>query len=194
MKSRLLIVMAVLALMDSACAGDVGDEAGVNQDGTASTNTTAAQLTDPTTEETSTTLVGGDESDDQSKSSDPAEPSDGPTTTTRSTKEPERVPGDTTPPVTGETPADLLAQIIADAVNRSGVADSDVTVIRDEFAIWNDGSLGCAQPGQMYTQALVDGYWVVLAAGGADYDYRANTNGYWVLCEGAGLPGQPPSG
>ncbi len=193
MKTRLLIVMAVFALMGSACAGDVADEAGITEDGTAATSTTADQATDLTTRETSTTSVEGAESDDQSKSSDLAEPSEGSTTTTRATKEPERVPDDTTPPVTGETPADLLAQIIADAVARAGVADSDVTVVRDEFVIWNDGSLGCPEPGVMYTQALVDGYWVVLQAGGAEYDYRANTKGYWFLCEGAGLPGQPPS-
>lgn len=199
MRNRLLIMLlAVLALLGSACAGDVVDGE-ITDAGTAAMNTTAAdQATDLTTEETSTTSVGGadsgDQSEDQSKVEDNAEPFEGSTTTTRATKEPERVPDDTTPPATGETPADLLAQIISDAADRASVDDSAVTVIRDEFAIWNDGSLGCPQPGQMYTQATVDGYWVVLRAADAEYDYRANTEGYWFLCEGGGLQPIPPSG
>ncbi len=194
MRNRLLIVVTVLALVASACAGGFV-EGEVTEDGTATTITTATnQAADPDPGETSTTSVGGAGSKDQSEPSDQSEPADGSTTVPRSSKEPERVPDDTTPPITGETPGDLLAQIIADAADRAGVTDSDVTVIRDEFAIWNDGSLGCPEPGVMYTQATVDGYWVVLEANGVDYDYRANTKGYWFLCEGAGLPGQPPSG
>jgi hypothetical protein len=31
--------------------------------------------------------------------------------------------------------------------------------------VWNDGSLGCPEPGMMYTQALVNGYWLIIEAG-----------------------------
>ena len=182
MRNRLLILVAVLALMGSACAGVVADGE-IIEDETATTATTASdQAADLTPSETSTDSVGEGDSEDQSKVEEQAEPSESSTTTTRATKEPERVPGDTTPPVTGETPADLLAQIIADAAERAGVSDSDLTVIRDESVIWNDGSLGCPEPGVMYTQALVDGYWIVVAIGGIEYDYRVGAKGGFKLC------------
>ena len=53
---------------------------------------------------------------------------------------------------------------------------------------WSDGSLGCARPGQAYTQALVPGYQVVLEVEGRQYDYRATERGYYVLCELPTLP------
>ena len=98
-------------------------------------------------------------------------------------------PSTTTPgPVTGEVPAGLLAEIVADAASRSGVDASSITVVRGESVTWSDGSLGCPKPGMNYTQALVPGYWVVLDAAGTDYDYRATTRGYFLLCEGGGSP------
>ncbi|MCL7452543.1 MAG: hypothetical protein M8467_05800 [Anaerolineae bacterium] len=96
--------------------------------------------------------------------------------------------------VTGDVPPDLLDAILADAEAQSGIRQEEFTVVRAEAVVWNDGSLGCPQPGMMYTQAQVDGYWVVLEAGEQQYDYRANDRGYFVLCEG-GLreEGLPPS-
>lgn len=93
-------------------------------------------------------------------------------------------PGGT--PVTGEVPAGLLAEIIADAVTRSGVDEAAIVVVRGESVTWSDGSLGCPQPGMNYTQALVPGYWVVLDAAGTEYDYRASARGFFTLCEGGG--------
>jgi hypothetical protein len=103
---------------------------------------------------------------------------------------PEMVPTEinpTSPPVTGEVPEDLLAAILADLAERVGVAVGDITVIRGQEIVWSDGSLGCPQPGMMYTQALVSGYWVVLQAGETDYDYRASQTGYFFLCESDSL-------
>jgi hypothetical protein len=110
---------------------------------------------------------------------------------------PEIVPAVTPwPPVTGEVPAALLDQIIADLAGRLGVPVGEIEVVRGEAVVWNDGSLGCAEPGMMYTQALVDGYWVVLEYEGQLYDYRATEGGHFRLCEvpGVGLPGMPRGG
>lgn len=48
---------------------------------------------------------------------------------------------------------------------------------------WQNGALGCPQPGQSYTQALVDGMRVVVTADGATYDYRFGTGDTPLLCE-----------
>jgi hypothetical protein len=93
-----------------------------------------------------------------------------------------------TVPVTGEVPADLLGGILADAIDRTGVPESEIEIARAEEMTWPDGALGCPEPGQVYTQALVDGFQVVVEAAGERLDYRATANGSFRLCEGGGRP------
>ena len=107
---------------------------------------------------------------------------------------PERVPPmETGIPVTGEVPAEIMDLILADLAERTSVARDQISVIRSEETVWNDGSLGCAQPGQFYTQALVNGYWVVLEVEGQEYDYRIADSGHFFLCENTFRP-IPPAG
>jgi hypothetical protein len=91
-------------------------------------------------------------------------------------------------PVVGEVPADLKARIAADVEMRAGRPATDLELIRAEAITWSDGSLGCPQPGAFYTQALVDGYWIVWrASDGREWDYRATQRGTFILCENAPL-------
>ena len=83
----------------------------------------------------------------------------------------------------GEVPSQLMDQILADLEKRLGVNRQAIQVVRAEAVVWNDGSLGCPVPGQFYTQALVNGYWVVLRVDSKDYDYRASQSGFFTLCE-----------
>lgn len=107
---------------------------------------------------------------------------------TTMTKLPERVPTtEVTTPLTGEVPSELLNTIITDLGKRVGVSLEKISVTQAQGIIWNNGSLGCPQPGEMYTQALVNGYWMILEIEGQKYDYRASETGYFFLCEG-GLP------
>lgn len=111
-------------------------------------------------------------------------------------KIPERLPtrwGTPLPPITGEAPAELLNAIKSDLSALTGVATDEILVIRDQATVWSDGSLGCPQPGILYTQALVNGYWVVLQVGEEEYDYRAAESGYFFRCESGGFsPISPP--
>ncbi len=91
-------------------------------------------------------------------------------------------------PVTGEVPADLLDAIKADLAARQQAGVEAIQVLRAEAVVWRDGSLGCPKPGLMYTQALVDGYWVVLRLNGREWDYRAGDRKHFMLCEGGGKP------
>ncbi len=92
----------------------------------------------------------------------------------------------TTPGAVGPTgtPADVPAArwdaIVRDLAER-GVAGTP-TLVSAENVVFADGSLGCPSPGQSYTQAQVDGMRVVVAAGGATYDYRLGTDDQLVLC------------
>lgn len=108
------------------------------------------------------------------------------------TKMPERVPPtEATTPITGEAPAELLDSIKKDLTERTGSALEQIVVIQDQEIVWNDGSLGCAQPGVFYTQALVNGYWVILEVDGKKYDYRVAASGYFFICDRGIPPGAP---
>ncbi|GAA4688047.1 hypothetical protein [Nocardioides nanhaiensis] len=72
---------------------------------------------------------------------------------------------------------------IADLAQRLGVAPEEVTVTSSEAVTWRDGSLGCSEPGMMYTQALVEGTRIVLESGGTSYEYHAGGNRAPFLCE-----------
>lgn len=91
-----------------------------------------------------------------------------------------------------DVPESLVQAAAADAAARAGQQGGTVRVIRAQPTTWNDGSLGCPRPGEFYTQALVDGYWIVLEVGGQTFDYRAPARGAgFRLCE---QPGASPGG
>ena len=88
-----------------------------------------------------------------------------------------------------EIPAELLDKVLADMQQRFSISRESIRVSRFNAIMWNDGSLGCPQPGQFYTQAFVEGYWMILQADGVAYDYRASKKGYFFLCKQK-LPGE----
>ena len=72
--------------------------------------------------------------------------------------------------------------IIEDLSGRTDEPVASATVVMAEPMTWNDGSLGCPVAGQVYTQALVDGYHVVLEVDGQEYDYRVGAGDDVRLC------------
>ena len=94
------------------------------------------------------------------------------------------MPSETPPPVS-DVPQSLLDQMLDEASSLSSVPVDQLTIERAEAVTWNDGSLGCPEPGMMYTQALVDGYWVVIRASpDSTYDFRVTGTGF-RLCDPA---------
>lgn len=87
--------------------------------------------------------------------------------------------------IDGNVPAELLSQIRADLAKNSGAAADNARVVSAQSVVWPDGSLGCAQPGQMYTQATVPGYRIVLESGGKTFAYHASAQGFFKLCRSA---------
>jgi hypothetical protein len=86
-------------------------------------------------------------------------------------------------PASSAVPAPYLEAVIADAARRAGVPADRVEVTRAQSVQWRDGSLGCPEPDMMYTQAIVDGYWVELEAAGSGFDYRLDGEGRFRLCQ-----------
>jgi hypothetical protein len=110
----------------------------------------------------------------------------------------------TTPTSPSATPQDTDLQArartaIADLVDRIGVDASDITVVRSEAVTWRDSSIGCPQKGMAYADVLVDGWLVVLEAGGVEYEYHAGSSatgaGALSYCESPQppLPSQTPA-
>jgi hypothetical protein len=101
-------------------------------------------------------------------------------------------PGDTVPstapPIVGEVPENIMNVLRSDLEGRVGEG-IEIVVVRAESVTWPDGSLGCREPGQTYTQALVDGYHVVLRVEGEDFDYRVGSVDNFKLCEVLLRPG-----
>jgi hypothetical protein len=79
-------------------------------------------------------------------------------------------------------PADLLELVLNDAASRGGVARSAVQVLSAEGQTWNNGALGCPEPGQAYIDVLIEGYQIMVSAGGRTLDYRTGTNNTFKLC------------
>ena len=78
--------------------------------------------------------------------------------------------------------ASVTEAALADAARRTGAKQSDLKVLSAEAVTWPDGSMGCPQPGMMYTQALVPGYRVRIEADGQVLDYHAGRSGRPGLC------------
>jgi hypothetical protein len=92
-------------------------------------------------------------------------------------------PLDRTTPAQREVPDEILGKMMTDLAAKLNAPVSDISVVLAESLTWRDGSLGCGKPGQMYTQALVPGYRVILDYAGQQFDYRATERGLIKLCE-----------
>jgi hypothetical protein len=104
---------------------------------------------------------------------------------------PARIPpsAETVSPLPAGTPVSIAAvplevrrAVVADAAKRFGVAESAVVLTRAEQVTWNDGSLGCPEPGRMYTQNLVAGYLVIAKTTEGELSYHTDTHALVVSC------------
>lgn len=96
------------------------------------------------------------------------------------------------PVSTTALPREVRRAVVADAARRFNVAESEVVVTRAEQVTWPDGSLGCAEPGRMYTQMLVEGFRVAARTAAGELTYHTDTRGNVVNCD-LGKPHQRPA-
>jgi hypothetical protein len=83
----------------------------------------------------------------------------------------------------GEVPADFIDAVKADLALRLQIDQKDIQVIREEAVTYDDGSLGCPKPEEMYIMMQVEGYRVVLYTNEIEFDYRLSDTGHFVLCD-----------
>ena len=72
---------------------------------------------------------------------------------------------------------------IVTAASEWGVSEDEIEVIRSEEVDWPDGARGCPEEGEMYTQAIVPGYLVVLDVAGEQKHYHGGEGEAPFHCE-----------
>lgn len=92
---------------------------------------------------------------------------------------------------TGHLDAGLLDEVglAVAALEAGGYANDVLQVQLAESVTWSDGSLGCPQPGQTYTQALVDGYRILITTPDGDVAFHGETGEPPFRCDDP----QPPA-
>jgi hypothetical protein len=87
-------------------------------------------------------------------------------------------------PTPTDVPADLTA---AQSAALSTLSDAlslpadEITLVSTEAVTWPDGCLGVQRAGVMCTQALVEGFRIILEVGGKQYELRTNETGSQVV-------------
>lgn len=81
-----------------------------------------------------------------------------------------------------EADMDLVERAQLDLAARLKVPEDEIEVLEVEPVSWPDGSLGCPQPGQMYTQAIVAGHRIVLGHGERIFLYHSGGEVPPFLC------------
>lgn len=84
-------------------------------------------------------------------------------------------------------PEGFFDPVLADAAERLGVTMTDLFTERVEARDWPDGSLGCPEPGDSSTQAVVPGYLILISGSGRTLEYHTDASAdRFVLCNGVG--------
>lgn len=76
----------------------------------------------------------------------------------------------------------LVQQAKEDLAQRLSVQAEEIELQELKRVNWRDGSLGCPQPGMVYTQALVSGVCIRLRCGGKLYHYHSGGKGAPFFC------------
>ena len=69
-----------------------------------------------------------------------------------------------------------------DLADRQSVEHETIGVVEAREVTWRNGALGCPEEGMMYTQALVRGYYILLADAVGEHAYHAGSDGKPFFC------------
>ncbi|HEY7641235.1 MAG TPA: hypothetical protein VH814_16020 [Steroidobacteraceae bacterium] len=84
---------------------------------------------------------------------------------------------------------DMLNRMAKDLAQRLGTPLSSIAVLSIQQVVWDDSSLGCAQPGRSYLPAQTPGVRVVFAHDNQPYQYHGSDSGNFVYCEHPAVSG-----
>jgi hypothetical protein len=90
-----------------------------------------------------------------------------------------RPPVSVTPPPEAAAAVDAAVQA---AAQHLGVSPGQLQVTQVEPHEWPDASLGCPQPGELYSQVVTPGYLVMISSNGHQLEYHTDMRGRVTLC------------
>lgn len=149
-----------------AACGTTGEEQADDPTGSSPTSS-APTDSSPTTEDSVDTTSPGDKPDLTISPGEPGQPGEG-------------LPIGPVPDAVKER-EDVQAAVAAEA-KRAGVDASQVEIAGYADVTWTDGSIGCPQPDQMYTMALVPGHQLILSVDGQVASYHAAEGKEFAYC------------
>lgn len=80
-------------------------------------------------------------------------------------------------------PSEIIDAVRQDLSRRTRIESDRLKIVETSRQTWSDGCLGLAQPDELCTQALVEGWRVVLADGDRTWIYRTDDRGMTVRLE-----------
>jgi len=96
----------------------------------------------------------------------------------------------------GETNSLSLEEAVEAATEelaaQTGTPAGEIEVVRAQAVTWANGALGCPEEDMMYTQALVEGYFILLRSGGEEHAYHAGRDGQPFHCPAERSKAPPP--
>jgi hypothetical protein len=101
-----------------------------------------------------------------------------------STTSPPPTPGPTAQATAAVTPEAAAAVDAAkqDAAAHLGVNPDQLNVAQVDSREWADASLGCPQAGQLYSQVITPGFYIVITSGNRQLEYHTDTRARVQLC------------
>jgi hypothetical protein len=100
-------------------------------------------------------------------------------TSTSPTASPTVSPSSVTTPPEASSAIDAA---LSDAASHLGVNREQLAVVQVQPRQWPDSSLGCPQPGQLYSQVVTPGYLVVISTAGKQLEYHTDERARVMLC------------
>ena len=82
----------------------------------------------------------------------------------------------------------LIEKAKEDLAQQLSISTSQINLLEAQAVVWPDSSLGCPQPGMMYSQVLTPGYLILLGANNKDYEYHAGKGSDVIYCENPSPP------
>jgi len=77
----------------------------------------------------------------------------------------------------------IVEEAALDALSRElNIPRSEISIISTLPREWNDASLGCPKPGQVYPPVLTPGYQITLAVGDRTYQVHTDISGTVIIC------------
>jgi hypothetical protein len=80
----------------------------------------------------------------------------------------------------------IVAKAKQDLAQRLPIPEEQIKMVDVQSVVWPDKSLGCPQPGMVYTQVQVDGLLIRFKADGKVYEYHGGGDRSPFLCKNPG--------